>query len=233
MVNRPAGGARSQKWDRAPYDWYCDGPRVTEQLLSRIDFGNDLIWDPCCGRGQILDVAKQWGHPTIGSDVVDRHPRHRFFRGNVLTLTKGPRPEDRELSVITNTPYSYEKDIAERIILHLLDHFAPRRAAFILPIAFLAGQERWRGNRFAGRFFPSHTCIYRERHTMPPGHLIDEMPKPFEGGMADYCALVFTRPHRFRTETVWLPPGHQIPKSKPTKGEENGIIEEVQRSRAA
>jgi hypothetical protein len=214
MVNRPAGGARSKRWERAPYDWYCEQARVVEQLMSRIDFGDDLIWDPCCGRGNVLDVAKRWGHPTIGSDVVDRNPRHRFFRGNVLNVSKLPHVPGCETSVISNTPYSYEPDIAERIITHLLEHLNPRRAAFIVPIAFLAGQKRWRGQKFAGLWFPSHIGIYTERHTMPPGHLIDEMTSPFEGGMADYCVVVFTRPHRFRTEAIWLPPGPQSPRKR-------------------
>lgn len=209
MVNRPAGGDRSKKWDRAPYDWYCESPRVVEQLMHGVDFGNDLIWDPCCGRGNILDVAKRYGHPTIGSDVIDRKPRHQFMRGNILTqITRMPVYEGRATSVICNPPYSYEPDIAELIIATILDRFNVRRAAFIVPIAFLASQDRWTGNKFAGRWNASHTCIYRERHTMPPGHLMDTMASPFEGGMADYAAVVFTRPHRWRCETVWLSPGH-------------------------
>lgn len=228
MVNRPAGGARSKRWDRAPYDWYCESPRAVEQLLARVDFGDDLIWDPCCGRGNVLDVAKRWGHPTIGSDIVDRSARHRFYRGNILTASKTPRDNGRETSVISNTPYSYEPDIAERVIAHILERMNVRRAAFIVPIAFLAGQERWRGQKFSGRWHPSHVCIYSERHTMPPGHLIDEMTSPFEGGMQDYCVLVFTRPHRFRTETVWLPPGHHSPRPKAaTAGEGNALKAEA------
>lgn len=225
MVNRPAGGDRSKKWDRAPYDWYRESPRVVEQLFHGLaaagcDFGDDLIWDPCCGMGNVLDVAKRYGHQTIGSDVINRSPRHRFMRANVLTqMPRMPVSEGRDTSVISNTPYSYEDDIAERIITVILERFNVRRAAFILPIAFLASQERWRDNKFAGRWKPSHTAIYRERHTMPPGHLVDTMPKPFEGGMADYCVLVFTRPHRWRSETVWLPPGHfpDPPRIKPRK----------------
>ncbi|MFL6864066.1 MAG: hypothetical protein ACJ8DZ_13815 [Allosphingosinicella sp.] len=211
MVNRPAGGPRSVKWERAPYDWYRESPRAVEQLFHGlaahgVHFDDDLIWDPCCGVGNVLDVAKRYGHPTVGSDVIDRAPRHRFFRGNVLTqVASMPRHEARQVSVMSNTPYSYEDDIAERIMLRILEAFPVRRAAFIVPIAFLAGQERW--GRILPRFRPSHTCIYRERHTMPPGHLIDQMANPFAGGMADYAAVVFTRPHRWRTETVWLPPG--------------------------
>jgi len=214
MTNRPANKNTAKQWDRAPYDWYCESPRVVEQLLHGlaavgVDFGDDLIWDPCCGRGNILDVARRYGHPTIGSDVIDRKPRHKFFRANILTqVPRMPVIAGRDTSVICNPPYSYERDIAELVIATILDRFNVRRAAFILPIAFLASQERWRGNKFAGRWKPSQTCIYRERHTMPPGHLIETMARPFEGGMQDYCALVFTRPHRWRPETVWLAPGH-------------------------
>lgn len=209
MVNRPASKTTAKKWDRAPYDWYCESPRVVEQLMHGVDFGDDLIWDPCCGRGNVLDVAKRYGHPTIGSDVIDRKPRHRFMRGNILTqIPRMPVVDGRATSVICNPPYSYQPDIAELIICTVLERFNVRRAAFIVPIAFANSQERWASNKFAGQHKPSHLCLYRERHTMPPGHLMDTMPTPFEGGMADYCAIVFTRPHRWRTEAVWLTPGH-------------------------
>lgn len=209
MVNRPAGGDRSKKWERAPYDWYRESPRVVEQLMHGVDFGDDLIWDPCCGVGNVLDVAKRYGHETFGSDIIDRRPRHPFQRGNILTqITAPPRsPTGRRVSVISNTPYSYEDEIAERIMTRVLESFPVRRAAFIVPIAFIASQDRW-GPRRLLRWRPSHVCIYRERHTMPPGHLIDQMESPFAGGMADYAVIVFTRPHRWRTELIWLPPGH-------------------------
>lgn len=209
MVNRPASKTTAKRYERAAYDWYCESPRVVEQLMQRIDFGDDLIWDPCCGRGNVLDVAKRYGHPTIGSDIIDRQPRHKFIRANVLNqMPRMPVYAGKQTSVICNPPYSYQPDIAERIITTVLDRFNVRRAAFIVPIAFLASQDRWRDNKFAGQWNPSHTCIYRERHTMPPGHLMETMESPFAGGMADYAALVFTRPHRWLTQTVWLPPGH-------------------------
>lgn len=203
MTNRPAGGDRSKRWERAPYDWYCEMPWVADQIFAAVDFGDDLIWDPCCGRGNVLDVAKARGHPTIGSDVVDRHARHRFFRANILRLSRAPTPPDgRELSVMTNSPYSYQKDIGEMVVRAVLSRFNVRRAAFIFPLAFLAGQERRRF--FSADWRPSHVAIYSDRPTMPPGHMIDEMAKPFDGGMQDYCCLIYTRPHRFRTEAIWL-----------------------------
>lgn len=233
MVNRPAGGDRSKRWERAPFDWYRESPRVVEQLFHALAsvgcyFDDDLIWDPCCGGGNVLDVAERYGHRTIGSDVVYRHPRHKFFRANILSqVRRAPTLPGRSTSIISNTPYSYQPEIAERVITQCLEaHGAEvRRAAFILPVAFLASQDRW-GPRRLGRWKPSHVVIYRERHTMPPGHLIDEMTRPYEGGMQDYCAIVYTRPHRWRTELVWGAPGHYPdPPRRPvptTKGEANG-----------
>ena len=209
MVNRPAGGARSAKWERSDYDFYKEPRLANQQLFDRISFGEpdalDLIWDPTCGSGWVLDEAKKRGHPTIGSDIIDRAPRHKFFRGNVLGLTKWPKPPaGRSLSVVCNPPYSYEDDIAEKIIRKVLTTFPIRRAAFILPIAFLAGQNRWAF--FERDFKPSHTGIYSQRHTMPPGKMIDEMANPFKGGMADYCVLVYTYPHQWKTQTIWFKP---------------------------
>jgi hypothetical protein len=115
--------------------------------------------------------------------------------------------------VISNTPYSYESEIAERVISHIWSVFpAPRRLHLADRVSQFSGPL---GARIAcSGWRPSHVCIYRERHTMPPGHLIDQMANPYDGGMADYCALVFTRPHRWRTECLWLPPGPQSPPAK-------------------
>lgn len=209
MSNRPAGGARSKRWPKQEYDWFCEPRWLAEQIFDEISFGDpgapDLIFDPCCGTGNILDVAKARGHPTIGGDIIDRHPKHRFNRGNILINQPIPSaPPGRSISVVTNPPYSYEQDVAEKVIRRVLDVVPIRRAAFILPIAFLAGQNRWRF--FARDLRPSHVLICSQRPTMPPGALIDEMPKPFDGGMADYCVIVYSFPHKWRTETRWLEP---------------------------
>ena len=192
------------------YDWYREPAWLVEQLFDEIDFGRpearDLIYDPCCGAGTILDVAKARGHPTIGGDVVDRSPRHRFNRGNILLNQPIPStPSGRLISVVCNPPYSYEPDIAEKVIRRVLEVVPTRRAAFILPLAFLAGQNRWRF--FSRDFMPSHVLICSQRPTMPPGALIEQMTSPYEGGMQDYCIVVMSGPrHRWRTEMRWLQP---------------------------
>lgn len=207
MVNRPAGGARSERHEREPHDWYLENQPPVRQMLDRFDFRGSLVWDPSCGRGNILDVAKERGHPTIGSDLFERWQvsrRHRFFHADFLTLEKPPSSGDRPLSIINNSPYSYLEDIAERFIRKALT-FPIYRAAFLLPIAFLCGGNRWRF--FEREIKPSHIAYLSERPSMPPGSKVDATTT-FKGGMADYVWIIYTagNGHRWRTESVWLRP---------------------------
>jgi hypothetical protein len=231
MVNRPAGGARSAKHLRAPLDWYVEPRRSPEQLFHAIDFNDDdgrpmPIWDGCCGRGTILEVASRYGHQVFGSDLVDRrraYGDHDFadfsWRKQDILEVRGAGPFGyRDWAYVSNPPYNYLEGIAERIIRHVTGALGPRRAAFLVPIAFLASHGRYR--MFTRDLRPSHTCIHSDRITCPPGEMIDKMDKPFEGGMADYVWLVWTRPHRWRTETVWLEPGpHPYPPRRASKKE--------------
>ena len=208
MVNRPAGGERSKRWDRMSLDWYIEPPSGPRQIFQCLDFGPpdnlDLLWDCCAGSGTTLDVAKEFGHETIASDVVDRKPKHRFFRGNILQITSIPKPRPgQSMSIITNSPYSYEKDIAEKIIRRCMD-MPLRRAVFILPIAFLCGAGRW--GFFTQEFNPSHVIIFSQRPTMPPGELMETMTSPFKGGMQDYAAIAYSFPHKWKTQMLWAKP---------------------------
>lgn len=206
MVNRMQGGARSKRWEPEPLAWYCEHPSAVRQLMDGIDFGDDVIFDPCCGRGNILDVAQERGHMRIGSDIVDRGVKasHGFILRDVFDIDKPPTHAKKRTSVICNPPYGYEEDIAERVIRHVLT-WPVRRAAFLLPIAFQAAACRWRF--FTHDFRPSHCAILSQRQTMPPGSKIAEIgSKAFKGGMADYLWIVWTYPHRCRTETIWLRP---------------------------
>lgn len=212
MTNRPAGGARSKKHERADYDWYKEPRKCNRQIFDTIEKHfpcgpperRDLIYDPCAGSGWILDEAKERGHPTLAGDIIDRSPRHQFKRGNFLDLKSFPKPMGREVSIVSNPPYSYEDDIAEKIMRRALSR-PIHRAMFLLPIAFLASQSRY--GFFARDYRPSHVCIFCERHSMPPGKMIDTMAKPFSGTMQDYCLIVYTGPrHKWRTETIWVQP---------------------------
>lgn len=188
-------------YPKDPLEWFVEPRSCVEQLASAIDFGEDLIWDPSCGRGTILDVFADRGHQVVGSDVVDRKPRHRrFYVGNFLNATKWPSPGGRSLSIVNNPPFSRAAEF-----MHQAIHTMPiRRAAFIVPLEFLCSKGRF---RLFTSTTPSHVAFCSERPSMPPGAMVADMgDRAFKGGKSDFVWIVFTAPHRWRTQALWLRP---------------------------
>lgn len=205
---------KDAEYPRDPDGWYIETRACVEQLFDVLDFGDDaLIWDPCCGTGNILDVALGRGLATVGSDIVDRFKPggHRFYRGSILAATKWPSHPGRRLSIISNPPYNEpDKGIAERIIEHVLDLDCFFRAAFIVPLEFQCGQGRYEKffapyPRIGSR--PSHVVSFSQRPSMPPGQMLEDLGESCRGGgMADYCAVVWTAGGPHRTEHLFAPP---------------------------
>jgi hypothetical protein len=201
-LNTPGKGGQ---YPRDPYDWYREPPSAVAPLFDAIDFRDDLIFDPSCGGGNILDVAKSRGHATFGADIVDRYPRHKFQRGNFLMASRFPTPHDRALSVVNNPPYNYEDGIGLRFILKTLDDVPFRLAAFLMPIEFACGQDRYRD--LYSRRPPAYVAFLSERPSMPPGAAVLDMgDEAYRNGMADYLWLVWRAGPPCLTQALFLAP---------------------------
>lgn len=196
-----------------PYQWYREPRFCVEQLFDVMDFRGSLIWDPSCGSGNILDVAKARGYETVGSDIIDRNPAHRFFRANFLKQNRFPKPVDKPLSIICNPPYGTVDNVpfmANKFVFKALRDVEFYRAAFLVPIEFVCGQYRY--NQIYSRRPPSHFLPCVQRPSMPPGAVVEDLGSDaFKGGMADYCWLVWTSGGPYRTELVFLPPESDAP----------------------
>ena len=100
------------------------------------------IYDPCCGRGMILDGRSEYGYEASGSDLVDRG----YGVGGVDFLTNAtPRQ-----TLICNPPFS----IATPFVLHALD--VAHEVAVLVKVQFLNSQIRYDKLYRAGR--PTFWC---------------------------------------------------------------------------
>lgn len=200
-----ANAHQAKGYAQDPHGWYREPPDAVDALFHAIDFGDALIWDPCCGTGNTLDVAKKHGFETIGSDIVERGARHRFYRSNFLLATKFPRHPSKPLSMVYNPPYNAPTGTTEQFILKALDVVPFERMAVLVPQNFLFGQER-RGLIYT-KTPPSHVCFLSKRPSMPPGAEVERLAaqgKDFKGGKVDFAWLVFTHGGPYRTEALWL-----------------------------
>ena len=209
-------------YPRDPNGWYVEPESAVEQLFDTLDFGDvRTIWDPACGRGTVLDVAKRRGFWTIGSDIVDRVRRggHEFKRFDFLRLPGGPPVA---FSIVTNPPYNEpEPDLAERFVHHALKIRGWHRAAFLVPVEFQCTQGRY--ERLYSRTPPSHIVSLMERPSMPPGTMLEQHGEACrKGGMAEYIWTVWTDGHVGPTIHLFARPSSAVAHDIPTRRVRSG-----------
>lgn len=207
MSKRLNGTAtKDAAYKRDPLGWYVEEEFCVDQLFNEIEFESEAIWDPSCGRGTILDVARRRGFRTFGSDIVDRYRPggHDFARADFLTLRAGAT--GASVSIVNNPPYNEpEPMIAEKFVLHALKLRGWHRAAFLVPLEFQCGQRRFES--IYSRYQPSHVVSLMQRPSMPPGQMLEERGESCRGGgMQDYCWVVFTLNWRGPTHHIFAKP---------------------------
>lgn len=190
--------ARGKVW-RDPHDWYCEGPEPVESLFDYLDIQGD-VYDPCCGRGNIPDVARARGHSIAATDLIDRGytrlaTTHDFFDLSFDGVTFA--------NIIFNPPYSYQKQICENFIRKSLT-LATQRVCALVPVTFLGSLERhtW----FARECPPTQILFLSRRPSMPPGAKIAELgAQAFKNGKVNYCWLTYDLIDPTPLAPAWLP----------------------------
>lgn len=84
------------------------------------------VWEPCCGKGNLVRAFEERGHDCIGTDIHDRPEPHDM-------LLWEPRLWD---VLVTNPPYS----IKTAVIRRCYDFRKP--FALLMPLTALEGRDR-------------------------------------------------------------------------------------------
>ena len=113
-------------------DLYGTPPEATRALLQAEKLPHRL-WEPCAGRGAIVDVLRAAGHEVLASDLVDYQQPTHFSRRDFLMERKAP---DGCEAIVTNPPFK----LAEEFVSHALD-LCPR-VIMLLRLAFYESERR-------------------------------------------------------------------------------------------
>ena len=204
----PKGHSRHSGFERDALDWYVEPPEVVDALLDAEDFSGHIVWDPSCGRGNILDRCALRGLETFGSDVADRgaRGRHTWTRRDFLreppALCPEYFPDGKPLAIVNNPPYGrLEPNMprgdtyAERFVRRALDPaLGADKVAMIVNGKFLWSESRWR--LFGADHPPTQILFCSDRPSMPPGHELPRLlaeGRAFKGGAIDYVWLLWVR----------------------------------------
>jgi hypothetical protein len=107
-------------------------PEVAVEALLRVECLPHFLWEPCAGRGAIVNVLRDAGHAVIASDLIDYGDPTHFPHRDFLTE---PLPTGCE-AIVTNPPFKF----AEQFVARALE-LCPR-VIMLLRLAFLESERR-------------------------------------------------------------------------------------------
>ncbi|MBM3450510.1 MAG: hypothetical protein FJX78_05950 [Armatimonadetes bacterium] len=203
---RPQGNPRGSGYPRATDDFYVEPPEAVHALFDAEHFRGH-IYDPACGIGTIVKIARQRGYGAAGSDIEDRLGLSQsgvWFRQDFVTGSWGPRPVlasrdgytvQLDENIVCNPPYG----LAQEFILRALI-VAQRKVAMLLRLSFLEGQERaklFQSTRLA------RVHVFSYRISMPSGAALAAGTKP-KGGSVAFAWFVWDRDHVGPPTINWL-----------------------------
>ncbi len=184
------GGAdvRASGYDRAAADWYQEPPWAIDALLAAERPFNGLVWDPCCGGGNIprrLIAAKV---DATASDIANRG---YGLTGIDFFALSDDRPAE-VASIVSNPPY----DSAQAFVDHALT-LTTDRVCVLLRLAFLEGQKR----RAWFQTVPlARVHVSSRRMSMPPGGT----DVPAKGGTVAFAWFCFEHGFVGRPQIGWV-----------------------------
>lgn len=174
-------------YDRPDDDWYCDPAWCTDLLLKKERFIGSAF-DPCAGRGTIVEACRAHGIVAFGSDINPK--RDWISRQNFLTTDTSRR------NFIFNPPYKH----AEVFIRHALKCTEHKVAALV--------QQQFPYSQARHSLFTetpvSALYFLSSRPSMPPGHLLDAGEITAKGGKTDYLWIVWDHGHKGPPQAFWL-----------------------------
>lgn len=165
---------RNSGHTRDPLDWYVEPESCVHTLFNVVEF-EGTIFDPCCGIGTIVKVARSRGFGAMGSDIVDRGfgSVRNFFDtiGNVS-------------NIVTNPPFRE----AVRVVEHALRLVRPDGLVAIV------GQSKFLWSQGRVELFDrcERIIILSTRPSMPKGEALMEHGENIRGGGSiDYCWCIW------------------------------------------
>lgn len=179
-------------YDRHGEDWYVEPAWCTELLIQAEPFEGS-VWDPACGKGNVVYEFHKRGHNVIATDIVNRgcwllYDTHDF-------LAPGP-PRFEPDNIVTNPPYR----LTEAFIYRALT-IARHKVAMLTNLRFLASQGRY---TLFTQTPVRRVHVLSSRPSMPPGDLLETGERKAAGGSQDYCWIVWEQGYAGPPTINWL-----------------------------
>lgn len=196
---RPAGGtAVMASRVEAPdaLDYFPTPPWATRALLEflgPIVDEDQIVWEPACGHGHMVDVLREFPWRVMASDVFAYTPGQQV--GSFVGQGPDVMPDFDVDWVITNPPFT----LAEEFVLRALG-IAEMGVAMLVRSVWLEGAGRYL------RLFRPHPPVavlqFCDRVPMVKGRW-----DPRASSATAYSWVIWRKGYTGHTRLAWVPPG--------------------------
>ncbi len=172
---------------RADHDFYTTDARAVKALLNVEKF-NDIILDPCCGTGSIVQVLKERNYTVRATDLIYRG----CGEGNIDFLN-----DDFPayvFDIIMNPPYTRTIDFIQKAL-----SLAKQKVAVLLPLSYIESQERY--EKIYSKSPPSTIYAFINRIQIKKGDVSNGNTK---ANMKAYAWYVWDKGHKESTILHWI-----------------------------
>ena len=123
--------------EREQDDYYATDPVAIDKLLAA-ETPHKRIWECACGAGHLSERLEQHGYEVYSTDIRDRG--YGKFDGEIDFLSVQKAPLDGDFDILTNPPYKFAKEFAQKALSLLRDG---SRCYMFLKLSFLEGKARY------------------------------------------------------------------------------------------
>lgn len=134
--------AKNRKGASTAYDHYATPKDIVRDIFESLRIlPFESFLDPCCGEGNILDVAAEWGMEAAGIEIQSHLAGLARGRGHVVTIGDAlTLPWPKVSRIVFNPPYT----LASEFVTKAFDTVAENQGTVsaLLRLGFLASSKR-------------------------------------------------------------------------------------------
>jgi hypothetical protein len=172
-------------WPKDKLGFYVEPAWCSARLFETETF-TGLVWDPCCGFGNVAEAARAAGYRVIATDLVNRGYQKLDGVADFLHC------ERRVANVVCNPPYDLCRDFVWRALEVTTDKIA------MIWLLRRLNAARWLADTPLARIY-----LLTPRPSMPPGYVVAAGEKP-GGGKQDFVWLVWDHDYAGAPTLHWL-----------------------------
>lgn len=194
-IFKTLGASNHTDQERESNDFYATDSIAIDRLKAKFDIPHN-VWEPCCGRGDLSERLKEFGHFVYSSDLINRgygEETKDFF-----SFDKAPSILGDNFCILTNPAYKYACETVKHSLGLLPDN---GYSIMFLKTTFLEGKKRY--DELFSKTPPKYVFQFIGRVLCAKNGEFEYM-REHGGSAVSYCFMIWQNGYNGTTTIDWI-----------------------------